>query len=74
MNTVETRVRRAARANCLGEVRNHRTFYGNRRGSRAVQGFKLRFTGLYIAGFPSYTDGHRSICHLLAVNLHKRVS
>ena len=32
---------------CLGEVRNHRTFYGNWRGSRAVQGFKLRWTSLY---------------------------
>ena len=33
---------------CLGEVRNYRTFYGNWRGSRAVQGFKLRWTSLYI--------------------------
>ena len=44
----------------IGEVKKRRTFYGNRRGTRAVQGFKLRFTGLYNAGFPSYTDGHRS--------------
>ena len=36
------------RTDCLGEVRNHRTFYGNWRGSRAVQGFKLRWTSLYI--------------------------
>jgi hypothetical protein len=36
----------------LKTVENDRTFYGNRRGTRAVQGFKLRFTGLYNAGFP----------------------
>ena len=33
---------------CLGEVRNYRTFYGNWRGSHAVRGFKLRWTSLYI--------------------------
>ena len=33
---------------CLGEVRNYQTFYGNWHGSRAVQGFKLRWTSLYI--------------------------
>ena len=32
--------------NYLGEVKNHRYFYGSRRGTRAVRGFKLRFTGL----------------------------
>jgi hypothetical protein len=36
---------------------NHRTVYDTRRGSGAVQGFKLRFTDLYNAGFPSYTIG-----------------
>ena len=41
----------------LGEARS---FYGNRRETRAVRGFKLRFTGLYNAGFPSYTVGYRS--------------
>lgn len=47
--------RHATRADCLGEVRNHRTIYGNWRGSRAVRQFKLRFTGLYIAGqYESY--------------------
>lgn len=40
--------RRATRADCvnLGEVINYRTFYGNWRGSRAVQQFKCRFTRL----------------------------
>ena len=33
---------------CSGEVEIQRTFYGSGRGSRAVQGFKLRFTILYI--------------------------
>ena len=41
----------------LGEARS---YYGNRRGTRAVRGFKLRFTGLYNVGFPSYTVGYRS--------------
>ena len=52
-----------------GGQRYHRTFYGNWRGSRAVQGFKLRFTGLYIAGSFSYTDGHRSTSLLNTENL-----
>jgi hypothetical protein len=34
--------------NCLGEVKNHRTFYGNWHGSYVVWGFKLRWTSLYI--------------------------
>ena len=46
----------------LGEVENRRTFYGNRCGTRVVWGFKLRFTSLYNAGFPSYTVSYRSIC------------
>ena len=49
------------RLNCLGEVKTQQTFYGNWCGSRAVQGFKLRFTSLYIAGSFSYTAGHRSM-------------
>ena len=36
------------RPGCLGEVKNHWTFYGNWCGSCAVQGFKLRWTSLYI--------------------------
>ena len=39
---------------------NEWSFYGSGRGTRAVRGFKLRFTSLYNAGFPSYTVGYQS--------------
>ena len=53
------------RPDYIGEVKKCRTFYGNRCGTCTVQGFKLRFTGLYNAGFPSYTDSHQSRIRLL---------
>jgi len=33
---------------CSGEVKNHRTFYRNWRGSCTVRGFKLRWTSLQV--------------------------
>jgi hypothetical protein len=42
-------------ANTLGAYRK-----GKRVGNVTTLDLKLSFTGLYIAGLPSYTDGHRS--------------